>query len=159
MSITITLKKNLSEANRVDKSFAANVDIQLTGTFKEKQDLVRPQLVVETDTNLKDFNYCEIPEFGRSYFMHPHVQQTHLWILELEVDVLSTYKVGLRASEALVKRTCQDGKMNFYINDGVFYTEQREIITYDTFKKVDANGDRVDAVLGTDSYYLIVAGG
>lgn len=44
--------------------------------------------------------------------------------------------------------------MNFYINDGVFYTEQREIVDYKTFKK-----NNEDAVFGTDSYYLIVAGG
>lgn len=153
MSLTITLRKNLSEANRVDKVFA-DADITLTGTFKEQQDLLHPEILIETDTNLSAYNYCEISEFGRKYFMKPHVRQTHLWVLELEVDVLTTYADGLRASEALVKRTCEDGKMNFYINDGVFYTEQREIVTYHTFKI-----NNVDATFGTDSYYLVVAGG
>lgn len=151
--ITMVLRKNLSEANRVIKSFA-DADITLEGTFKEQQDLLHPEITIETDLNLSTYNYCEIAAFGRKYFMKPHVIQTHIWMLELDVDVLSTYADGIGNSEALVKRTCEDGKMNFYINDGVFYTEQREIVTYHTFKI-----NNVDATFGTDSYYLVVAGG
>ena len=44
--------------------------------------------------------------------------------------------------------------INYYINDGAFYTEQRQIVTYQTFKK-----DGVNATMGSDSYYLLVAGG
>ncbi len=151
--ITMVLRKNLSEANRVIKSFA-DADVTLEGTFKDQQNLLHPQITIQTDLNLSAYNYCEIADFGRKYFMKPHVIQTHIWMLELEVDVLSTYADGIGNSEALVKRTCEDGKMNFYINDGVFYTEQREIVEYKTFKK-----NNEDTVFGTDSYYLIVAGG
>ena len=151
--ITMVLRKNLSEANRVIKSFA-DADVTLEGTFKEQQNLLRPEITIETDTNLSTYNYCEIAAFGRNYFMKPHVIQTHIWMLELEVDVLSTYADGIGNSEALVKRTAKNDKINYYINDGVFYTEQRERVTYTTFKK---NG--VDAKFGTPSYYMIVAGG
>lgn len=158
--IALRLSKCLSEANRVTKVFtSASDDIVLEGTFKKEQDLLRPVFVVETDVNLKDYNYCEIPEFGRKYFMHPHVQQTHLWILELEVDVLSTYATGLANCPVLVKRTAKDGKINYYMNDDVFFTEQRSVVTYHKFKKLDSSGKRVDATFGDESYYLLVAGG
>lgn len=159
--IALRLSKCLSEANRVTKVFTSpNDDIVLEGTIKKEQDLLKPVFVVETDVNLKDYNYCEIPGFGRKYFMHPHVQQTHLWILELEVDVLSTYATGLANCPVLVKRTCKDGKMNFYINDDVFFTEQRNIVTYHNFKKRNpTTGELVDATFGSSGYYLIVAGG
>mgnify|MGYP003295785889 CR=1 FL=1 len=151
--ITMVLRKNLSEENRVIKSFA-DADVTLEGTFKEQQNLLRPEITIETDLNLSTYNYCEIAEFGRKYFMKPHVIQTHIWTLELEVDVLSTYADGIGNSEALVKRTGKEGKMNFYINDGVLYTEQREVITYHDFMK-----NNVEATFGTPSYYLLVAGG
>ena len=85
--------------------------------------------------------------------MHVSVVGYNLWRLTLDVDVLGTYAAGIRNSLAIVKRS--EDRINYYINDGVFYTEQRKVVTHHTFKK---NG--VDAVLGTtDEYYLLVAGG
>ena len=160
MSLTITLRKSLSEANRVTKSFVSGADIALTGTFRDEQDLLNPVIKVETSTDLSSYDYVEIPAFGRKYFMSPSVQLNNVWILTCKVDVLSTYDAGIRGSEALVKRTGKQEKMNFYINDGVLYTEQREIVTYENFKKINpTTGERKDATFGTPSYYLIVAGG
>lgn len=153
--IAIRLSKCLSEANRVHKVFTSSSDeIILEGTFKEEQDILNPTITIETDLNLKDYNYCEIPEFGRKYFMHPHVQQSHIWILDLEVDVLSTYEAGLANCPVLVKRTAKEGKINYYINDDVFFTEQRSVVTYHEFKI-----NNTPAKFGGESYYLLVAGG
>lgn len=153
MSLTLKLRKTISEANRVNKSFIVADDITLTGTFKEEQDILHPVIEVESSVNLAPYNYCEIEIFNRKYFMHVSVIQNKLWRLTLDVDVLGTYAAGIRNSLAIVKRS--EDRINFYINDGVFYTEQRKIVTHHTFKK---NG--VDAVLGTtDEYYLLVAGG
>ena len=153
MSLTLKLRKTTSEANRVTKSFIVADDITLTGTFKEEQDILHPVIEVESSTNLSGYNYCEIESFYRKYFMQTTVVRNNLWRLPLNVDVLSTYDSGIRGSLAIVKRS--EDVINYYINDGVFYTEQRKVITHQTFKK---NG--VDAVLGsTDEYYLLVAGG
>lgn len=153
MSLTLKIRKTTSELNRVTKSFISNDDITLTGTLKEEQDILHPVIEVESSVNLSAYNYCEIEEFGRKYFMHPNVVRTNLWRLNLDVDVLSTYDSGIRGSLALVKRS--EDRINYYINDGVFYTEQRKVITYHTFKNNGTN-----AVMGsTDEYYLLVAGG
>lgn len=154
MSLTITLKKCLSEANRVTKEFAAEADITLTGVFKKEQDFLNPEILVEGSANLRDYNYCYITELSRYYFIKPKVFRTNLWLLSCEVDVLMSWAVGIGNSDALVKRTEKDGMKNFYMNDSVFYTEQREVVTYHMFKK---NG--VAATIGTPSYYLVVAGG
>lgn len=154
MSLTIVLKKCLSEANRVTKSFVAQSDITLTGVFKENEDILNPKILIETASDLSNYNYCYITDLGRYYFCKPVIYRTNLWILDCQVDVLSSWAVGIGNSEAIVQRTEKDGKKNFYINDGVFYTEQREVVTYHTFK---VNG--VNAKIGTPSYYLIVAGG
>lgn len=150
--ITITLRKCLSEANRVTKEFASGTDKNYSGTFRDAQDVLTPKIKIETADDLSGYNYCEIDAFGRKYFARVQALQYKLWEIDCEVDVLSTYEAGIKASEALVKRT--GNLINYYMNDGVFFTEQRQIVTYQTFKKNGAN-----ATLGSDSYYLLVAGG
>ena len=154
MSVNLKIRKCTSEEIRLTKSFVANVDVSMEGVFRENEDLLNPIITVETSTNLSDYNYVEITQFGRSYFMRPEVVNNKLWRLHCRVDVLNTYAAGIKNSEALVKRTEDNDKINFYINDGALYTEQREKITYHQFKK-----DNVAATFGTDTYYLIVAGG
>lgn len=154
MSIAMTLRKCLSEEIRVDKEFDSTADIPLLGYFRESEDILNPVIMTETAVNLSGYNYVEIDAFGRKYFVKPEVINNKLWRLVCRVDVLSTYATGIKASSALVSRTAKDDKINFYINDGVLYTEQREVIEYHRFKKNNA-----DAEIGTDTYYLIVAGG
>lgn len=153
-SINIKLRQCLSEKNRLDKSFTSGVDIDMSGDFREGQSILTPEFIIETSSNLSMYNYCEITEFSRKYFMKVTAVQKNIWKLSLEVDVLSTYETGIKACQAFVKRTGKSSKINFYMNDGSLFTEQREVVTYHTFKK---DGD--DAELGTESYYLIVAGG
>ena len=151
--INLTLRKCTSEAIRLTKEFVTDADIALQGDFKTPENVLNPVIQVESSSDLSQYNYATITEFGRSYFMQARADYNHIWTLTLKVDVLSTYAAGIKASEALVKRS--QNKINFYINDGTFYTEQRQKITYHTFKR-----SGVDAKLAnTDSYYLLVAGG
>lgn len=153
-SINLKLRKCESEAIRLTKTFTSGVDLTFTGDFREGQSILSPEFIIETASNLSAYNYAEITEFGRSYFMKVTAVQKNIWKLTLDVDVLSTYATGIKACPAFVKRTEASGKINFYMNDGALYTEQREVVTYHTFKK-----DGVNATLGSDTYYLIVAGG
>ena len=155
--ITFTLRKCLSEANRLTKTFVTTqgTDKTFTGLFKEPHSLLNPVITVETTDDLSDYNYCEIPTFKRKYFCNVTAVGYKLWKLTLEVDVLSTYETGIKASPAIVKRTEKADKINYYMNDGIFFTEQRQIVTYHTLKKDGAN-----ATLGSGTYYyLLVAGG
>ena len=153
--IELKLRKCLSEANRVDKTFASESDITLQGVFKTQEDVLGPEIQVESSADLSAYNYCEIDVFNRKYFMQARVDYNNIWTLNLKVDVLSSFAAGIRNSPALVKRTNKNGKINYYMNDGVFFTEQRQVITYHTFKK---NGN--NAKMGASTYYyLLVAGG
>lgn len=150
--INLKIRKCLSEAIRVTKSFVSDADIDLQGDFKTAENVLAPVIQVQSDADLSAYNYCEISEFGRKYFMTARADSAHIWTLTLKVDSLSSFAAGIRASKAIVKRS--KNKINYYMNDGTFYTEQREIVTYHTFK---VNGS--DATMGSDSYYLLVAGG
>lgn len=154
MSFDIKLRKCTSENNKIGKDFVSGVDVTLNGTFKSSVDVINPVIQIQTDTNLSEYNYVEIATLGRKYFMSPTVDNNKLWTLTCHVDVLDTYEAGIKACEALVQRTAKDSMIDYYFNDGSLYSEQREVITYQTFKK-----DNADATLGTDTYYLIVAGG
>ena len=155
-SVSIKLRKCLSEAIRLDKTFdtTQGTDITLSGDFREGQSILSPEFTIESSVNLSDYNYCEIATFGRSYFMKVTAIQKNVWKLTLEVDVLSSYAAGIKNCEAFVKRTETSGKINYFMNDGALYTEQREVITYHDFMK-----NNLPATLGTESYYLLVAGG
>lgn len=153
MSVTITLKKCISEGNRLTKSFTGT-EKTYTGTFKDPENLLSPSIKIESTDDLSMYNYCIISEFGRSYFVSMHVIQQGIWQLDCKVDVLSTYAAGIKASKALVKRTNKTGMINYYMNDNTFFTEQRQVITYHTFKKNGAN-----AKLSNYGFYLLVAGG
>ena len=150
--INLTLRKCTSEAIRLTKEFVSGSDIALQGDFKTPENVLNPVIQVESSSDLSQYNYATIAEFGRSYFMQARADYNNIWTLTLKVDVLSTYAAGIKASKAIVKRS--QSKVNYYINDGTFYTEQRQVVTYHTFKKSDVN-----ATMGTDSYYLLVAGG
>lgn len=155
MSVSLTLKKCTSERNRMVKSFVAEVDIQLTGTFKEGQSLLSPSFTIESSSNLSEYNYCVITEFGRSYFMKVESVQTNIWRLNLEVDALSSFSAEIVNCLGIAKRTAAPEMINYYMNDGALYTEQREVITYHHFIRNNA-----EATLGDDDYmYLLVAGG
>jgi len=152
--INLKLRKCTSEANRITKAFIANADIMIQGNFKTSENVLAPVIQVESNTDLSEYNYAEITEFGRSYFMQCRADYNNIWTLTLKVDALSSFAAGIKASPALAKRTAKTGMINYYMNDGVFFTEQREVVTYHTFKKNGTN-----ATMGTDAYYLLVAGG
>lgn len=152
--ITIKLRKNLSEANRLIKTFDTTANKTYTGYFKEAQNLMEPRFTIESADDLTLYNYAEITEFNRKYFANITAVGYNLYEIACSVDVLSTYADGIKASTALVKRTAKSGKIDFYINDGALFTEQREVVTRHYFKK-----GGVISSLGTDAYYLLVAGG
>lgn len=159
--MNITLKKNLSEANRLIKTFATNTDKVFSDVvFRNSEDILRPVFNVETTDDLSQYNYCEIPYFNRKYFATIRALSYSIWEISCTVDVCSTYADGIKGSKAIVRRTQANDKINYYMNDGVFFTEQRQVVTYHTFKKNDpTTGQRINATMGTDSYYLLVAGG
>lgn len=154
----IKLRKCTSENNRLTKSFEGDeehpVDKIYEGTPREAVDVLSPKIKIETDDNLSGYNYAEISDFGRKYFVRIQCIQKNIWELDCEVDVLSTYAAYIKNCYAVVKRTAKKGKINYYMNDGVFFTEQRQIVTYHAFKK---GGDF--ATLGSENYFLLVAGG
>lgn len=152
----IVLKQCTSENNRITKEFNNNV-IELTGTLRESTSILRPTIIVESSENLSAYNYMEIEDFGRKYFITDITSvRKNLWSISCRVDVLSTYKTAIGGCKAIVHRQQDKSKSNLYINDDQFYIEQRSDITRHHFIK-----DGLNFSFNPDNYYyvLIVSGG
>ena len=119
--MTIKLYANQSENNKVDKTIG-QLGNDITGTLREDCSVINPVIKIEglEADYLKHANYAYIPDFGRYYYINNIVCTGHLYELHMHVDVLMTYKAGIRACQAVVAR--QEKQYNLYLQDGVFKT-------------------------------------
>ena len=152
-NLVIVLLKMKSEINVIGKKWSQeSVDIFKTeGKLIYDQSVSNPVILMNGDCT--GFNYAYIPFFNRYYYISDYVvtRQT-MQEVYFKVDVLQSFKDGILGSKAIVSRS--KNNPNFYINDGVFFTTQRECVTYHCFKK---NGSIKR--FNSQQLYLVTAGG
>lgn len=118
----IKLYKNLSDKNVFDKDIT-QLGSDISGTIREDCSIINPVFKIEkvAGFTITDANYAYIPEFGRYYFINNIIcLSDKLFELQMHVDVLSTYKDGIRNNDAVISR--QENAYNLYLQDGVFKT-------------------------------------
>ena len=117
MSFGLVLQKNGSPDNQLDKTLTTMMS--LTGVLKEGSSIIDPVILVETSSgDIFQSNYMTIDTFGRSYFItNIESYKNDLFYVHGHVDVLSTYKAGIRSNRAIIRR--QKESWNLYLNDGV----------------------------------------
>lgn len=114
--MTITLYNNTSPSNFVNKSIT--VVSTLTGTLRNPTSVTDPVITIER-SDPTGFNYARVEEFGRYYFITGISSESNALIsISLHVDVLMTYKEGIRNMYAIIRR--QENKYNLYLDDGIF---------------------------------------
>ena len=103
-NVLIYLFNNKAENNRLDKSsYLENVD-ELHGNLREECNIIDPIINIEMN-NPPSFNYVYIPSFNRYYFVKEFdFVRTGLYRLKLHVDVLMSYKDGIKNLECLIER-------------------------------------------------------
>ncbi len=102
--IDMKLYRNSSEQNRVDKSKYLESAGVLNGVLRDECDMVNPVIVIEYH-KVPDFNYIYIPAFKRYYFLTKfEFVRKNAYRLFLHVDVLMSYKDGIKNLECLVLR-------------------------------------------------------
>ena len=82
--------------------------------IKRGSGLINPKL--ELDIGLStapSWNYCYIPNFGRYYFVTEWYNDKALWIAELSIDVLATYRTEIGSANlyALRSSASYDGRI------------------------------------------------
>ena len=96
--------------NVINKTLTDKFTVNIT--FKRDVNISAPQIILMNDNGafFNVFNYAEIPELGRFYFVESitNVNNT-LWQLNLSCDVLETYKADILASNCRFKRGIKTG--------------------------------------------------
>lgn len=118
--MTIILYNNSSAPNFVNKSIT-EVD-RITGVLRNPASVTDPVITIERD-NPTGFNYVQIPEYGRYYYVTGISMTNNMLLsLALHVDVLMTYRDSIRDMNAIIRR--QENKFNLYLDDGIFKAYQ-----------------------------------
>lgn len=124
--MTINMYHNKSAYNVVNKQ------IELTGSMEG--DLREPCSILDPVITIikarfdesPGFNYVYIPDFERYYFVKGFSAEVYnLAAMSLHVDVLMTYKDGIKDWEAIIKR--QENQFNLYLDDGIFKAYQNTL--------------------------------
>lgn len=116
MSFVIKLQRNNSEPIKVDKDITDILTV--TGTLREGTSIIDPVIKIECDiADVAGCNYMTIDAFRRKYFVKDIVSvRNDIVEFHCHVDVLMTYRDGIRNNSGIVKR--QENLWNLYLNDG-----------------------------------------
>lgn len=116
----ITLYNNASAPNVVDKQITQVEQAQ--GVLREASSLIDPTFTMERQSPT-GFNYFWIEEFGRYYYVTGVSSVgNNLVSVSGHVDVLMTYKTGIRNLTAVIRR--QENSYNLLLDDGIFKSYQ-----------------------------------
>ena len=90
--------------------------------LKDDCSVVNPALKIKEalNTNVYEWNYCFIQEFDRYYYVTDWIWETGIWVAELQVDVLASFRsrIGQQSLYVLRAASTYDGS----IVDGTYPT-------------------------------------
>ena len=148
-NLVVVLMNMIDEVNVIGKSWTNETKVE--GKLIYDNSVSEPVILLEG--NYLSYNYCYVPFFNRFYYIGDYVVTRQTMVeIHLKVDPLQSFKTEILNSNVMVSRSQKNP--NFYLNDGVFYTEQRTVVTYHCFKK-----DGEIKKFNTQQIYLITAGG
>lgn len=136
------------ENNKINKSLSNGVI--LTGTMRDSSSIIKPVILVE-GSSFSNYNYAYIPQFDRYYFIKEVINYRHnLWILELECDVLMSFKNSILNMNCILLETESRGADRYLADSRVWVTKVKDKTDIINFP----NG-----LLENGEYILITAGG
>lgn len=100
--------RNSADKNMVDKTEFLSLVSTESIIFKQETSIINPTIVLET-TSFPNFNYVYIKELSRYYFITSIISiRNNLWEINLSIDVLMSYKDGIKSLKAFVDRNEYD---------------------------------------------------
>lgn len=147
MSLTVKLCNNSSPREKIGKTLSAGTLFDCL--LKEGTSIYNPTIILKSSVDVYNYNYMYIPEFDRFYFMVDIVSNNNLWEVTGHVDVLETFKAGILANNAVLKR--QQHKYNLYLDDPDFQTYNYEIIKCIKFEASEDLSKTLQFILVTDN--------
>ena len=122
----INLYQNSAEVNRVDKGqFLVGVGT-LSGALREECSMLTPSIVYQS-SDVPTFNYVYIPIFNRYYYVTSLSSVSkNVWRMELNCDVLMTYKEQIYLLQGVIGR--QEVDFNPLLVDNELPTQNNPIV-------------------------------
>lgn len=126
MAFSVDLYRNNSPVEKIGKNLTDQLTISDV-VIKRDTSVLKPVLLVNTSQEIYVYNYMYISEFYRYYFIDDirSINQ-NMWEVSAHVDVLETYKNGILANSAVIKR--QANVFNLYLDDPDFHAYNYERI-------------------------------
>ena len=122
MSLTVSFWNYAKKENATSVPSAAPLHTFTNIQLKENCSIVNPaiKLNVSLSTNIYTWNYCHIQEFNRYYYVTDWIWDAGLWIGELQVDVLASFRDRIGQQSLYVLRSASQSDGN--IVDGTYPT-------------------------------------
>ena len=148
MSLTVNLKINSSPVEKIGKSLTDGQSFNCL--LKDNCSVLRPIIEVVTGENITGYNYMQIPDFSRYYFIDDIISlNNNKWRISGHVDTLETYAAAILGNSAIIEGT-ENIQKNNYLNDNVFMVNckhKTDIINFPS------------GLLDSGQFILITAGG
>lgn len=142
----LVLYKNISSDNTINKVLTNGTVFNIN--LKRETDILNPDLFLVrlTGIDYNDFNYAEIVELKRFYFIDSISSvNASLFKLECSTDVLETYKTEILNSEASFKKSIQVGDYG----EVDLKTSTKKLLEYfDSDLELEPSNDVILSVLG-----------
>ena len=119
MAISLDVGKTTSDYNRLDKNYT-RIEL-ISAVIKEGTSIINPTFVVNTFSGYHNCNYIKCPELGRNYYVNNiELVPGGRLALQCHVDVLSSFKDGIRSCTCIIDKQENDHMTSPYINDGSY---------------------------------------
>lgn len=107
-NFVLTLYQNSAEVNRVDKTNYLTPMGSMAGTLRDECSMLRPSITFQS-TDVPNFNYVYIESFGRYYYVTTITSVSqNIWRIELDCDVLMTYRFQIYQLRGVIGRQEND---------------------------------------------------
>lgn len=143
----VTLYHNADEYRVLNKRISDAIEFDID--LKEETSILTPKIILQSDTDLTNYNYAYIDITSRYYYCTITLMENGLYILEMQVDVLMSHKNSITNLIGLVDRNQTNGYYNKDIPNNDIVSQRgttTKIIKFN--RSFDING----------SYVLIVTG-
>lgn len=105
---------NNSDDDTINKSLTPVLTLQ--GSLREPCSIEMPEITIENE-GIINANYCYIEAFGRYYYItNPVILSNSRVRIELEVDVLESFKANILALETIIENSSTKND-NYLVSD------------------------------------------
>lgn len=141
----LILSKTTDADNVINKTLTGQTTIVVN--LKRDVNISSPEIILLVDgIDYDEFNYCEMPELGRKYFISAvEILNNRMVKLSLNCDVLETYKADILTSNARLMRNIKTGD---YLNTSIEHSFLTTVSLHNSNKGFEGSPTMILTTIG-----------